>query len=78
MKKVDCTDCIGRFVCHSGIKNGSEQCLTFCNVVEQSNQNVIAQVAAKIESVEASLECGDPIAMRKILRDCVKQLRLEE
>ena len=35
----------------------------------------IAQIAARIEAVEASIECGDRIAMRKILRECVRQLR---
>ena len=34
MKSVECIDCIGRFLCHAGIKNGSEQCLTFHNVLE--------------------------------------------
>ena len=34
-----------------------------------------SSIAARIEAVEASIECGDRIAMRKILRECVRQLR---
>ena len=40
-----------------------------------STSSSIAQIAARIEAVEASIECGDRIAMRKILRECVRQLR---
>ena len=40
-----------------------------------SANSSIAQIAARIEAVEASIECGDRITMRKILRECVRQLR---
>ncbi len=40
-----------------------------------STNSRMSQIAARIEAVEASIECGDRIAMRKILRECVRQLR---
>lgn len=39
MKSIKCVDCIGRFLCHTGIKNGSEQCLTFHNALESKLQS---------------------------------------
>ena len=41
----------------------------------QTISSSMAQIAARIESVSASIQCGDPIAIRKILDQCVRQLR---